>query len=132
MAASRFTADRRARLLGLIEAGVSIEEASERVGVTPKTVRRWVLRGEHGEDDAAGSFADALEAARVRAVAPLGEADLVRVLEAAARRGSIRAAELLLRRLPAEPIESELPVDPFGDVDSLFAQRAWPRTRSRN
>ncbi len=125
MDANRFTAQRRAHLLGLIEGGVSLEEAAERAGTTPKTVRRWALRGAYGEDAEAGAFADALEAARVRAVAPLTESDLVRVLEGAARRGSIRAAELLLRRLDSRPESTrrDPPADPFSTVDEMFARR---------
>lgn len=101
-APSKFDLERRSRLIGLVEAGVSLEQASEKVGVSVKTINRWVHRGHAGLDGVAGAFAEQLDAARNGDTGPLTEEDLYRLLERAARRGSVRAIKLLLERFERE------------------------------
>lgn len=120
MAQVRFTVEKRARLLGLVEAGVSIERASESVGVTQKTVNRWVHRGRAGGDEAAVRFAEDLDRARGESDEPLTTADLVRLLERAARKGSVRAITLLLDRLE---LYEKLGPDGIDDLRSRRRER---------
>ena len=53
--------------------------------------------------------------------AALEEADLVALLEVQARRGHVRAIELLLRRV--KPAESERPPSPLSAIVDEFAAR---------
>jgi hypothetical protein len=51
----------------------------------------------------------------------IGEAE--QILTELARRGSVRAAELMLRRLEANPEAATSEHDPFGEVDQIRRQR---------
>lgn len=99
---ARFTPEKRARLLGMIEGGATMEAACAACDVTPLTVRRWHALGRAGRSPEHAAFAASLDAARESAVAgddgPMTTAELVGLLERQARRGSVRALELLIER----------------------------------
>jgi hypothetical protein len=62
------------------------------------------------------AFVEALEAARYE---PLSEADLVRLLERAARRGSVQACTFLLRRLNRDrQQDARAEPDPLAEFDA--------------
>ena len=119
-----FDEPRRARLLGLIEAGSSLEEAAGRVGVTRQTVFRWQARGRVEEGTPAAVFAERLAAARGEAGADVAsEEEALRLLTRAARKGSVTAMKALLAHHRAER-DSEAPVgNPFENLDELAKKR---------
>lgn len=98
----------------VLTAGGSLTQAAAEAGVSRRTLERWRAQGRDALDRA--PFARlALEADRpaLAAAEPLNESDLIELLEAQARRGSVRAIELLLaaprrlaRRSHAEMIRS--------------------------
>ena len=94
----RFTAERRERLLTLLETGRNLEEAAADVGVNPSTVARWAAQGRAGVDDAHVVFSERYDAIRQGDGEPLSEEDVVRLLEQAARKGSVTAMRTLLDR----------------------------------
>lgn len=119
MRAGRFTPERRERLLVLLELGRSLEEACASAQITRATVAKWAARGRLPDADAeVADFARRLDAIRVGADgARLTEDDALRLLERAARRGSVAAIKALLQRLGEEGEPAREPmceeVDPF-------------------
>ena len=99
---SRFTPERRERLLTLLETGRSVEEAAADVGINPSTVARWAARGRAGDEEAV-EFAERFDAIRQGDGERLSEDDVVRLLEQAAKKGSVTAMKVLLERFKAEP-----------------------------
>lgn len=125
MGAIKFTTDRRERFLTLFERGETIEGACADVGVTRATVRTWAKRGRapHPPDDGSAEFACRFDAIREGRNAPhLTQGDVIRLLERAARKGSVRAIALLLER-PWEKGSSQ-PRQAQGRAVSCATQRS--------
>lgn len=96
---ARFTAERRERFLTLLETGRNVEQAAADVNVNPSTVARWAARGRAGNTDEAREFAERFDAIRAGADDHrLTEADVVRALELAIRKGSVTAMRTWLDR----------------------------------
>jgi hypothetical protein len=108
----------------VLAAGGSLARAAEKAGVTRRTLERWRVQGRAELEQATPLARLALEADRpaARVPEPLGESDLVELLEAQARRGSVRAIELLLARRARAPAEPRAD-DPFRELDELAEQR---------
>lgn len=117
-----FTAERRERLLTLLGAGRNVEEACASAGVGRSTVSRWAARGRGpGADADARSFAERFDAIREgRGEDRLSERDVLRLLERAARRGSVAAMKLLLER-PWEGREAPAPASEDNEEDPFTA-----------
>jgi hypothetical protein len=96
------------------------EEAAAEFGVERRTLRRWMQLGRERPGTVYGELVKAVELATARDDGRLTEKDVVVLLEKAARRGSVRAMELLLRRQSQLPKES--PVS--GLIDELARRRA--------
>lgn len=98
-ARAKFTADRRERLLTLLETGRTVEEACADVEISRTTVNKWVTRGRNGDPDAE-AFAARYDQIRQRGddAASLTPEDLVRRMEKLARDGSFQAIKYLLER----------------------------------
>src|SRR4051812_7804653 len=97
MAQEKFTAERRERFLTLLEVGRNQEEALADVGISRATVTKWAARGRTEKGTPAAAFAERYDVVRGGLhSAELRRDDLVRLLERAARKGSIRAIQLLL------------------------------------
>jgi transcriptional regulator with XRE-family HTH domain len=114
----------------VLAAGGSLNQAAEKARVSRRTLERWRNQGRAELEHASPIARLALEADRPAAVAagPLSEAELVELLEAQARRGSVRAIELLLaRRAKGRPAETPRADDPFREVDELAAKRRRER-----
>jgi len=112
----RFTSERRALYLSLLDTGRNVEEACAAVGVSRSTVSKWAARGRRGHPEAA-EFAERFDAIREgRGDEALTDDDLVALMERSARRGSVKAIELLLKR-PWEQLRGEqtTPRSPFDD-----------------
>ena len=124
MAGKPFDPARRARLVGLIEAGVSLEEAARRVGITRQTVFGWQARGKTEVGTPAAAFAEQLASARGDDVADIAsEEEALRLLTKAARKGSVTAAKALIahHRSQAEPARPA--GNPFENLDELAKRR---------
>jgi hypothetical protein len=109
----------------VLAAGGSFTQAAAEAGVSRRTLERWRAQG-RDELDRAPFARLALEADRPAAAAtePLSESDLIELLEAQARRGSVRAIELLLaRRARAAGKTQPRGDDPFREVDELAEKR---------
>src|SRR4051812_13074610 len=99
-AKSVFLPELRERFLTLLELGRTIESACADVGISRTTVNKWATRGrKEGASAEAAAFAERFDA--IRDLGPyvgLSNEDLIRLLEKAARQGSVRATQLLLER----------------------------------
>ena len=96
---ARFTVERREWFLTLMEAGRSMEEACAAVGVSRPTVSKWRAEGRQAEGGEKAVFAERLDAIRSgEGESRLQPDDVVRMLEVAARNGSVQAMRLLLTR----------------------------------
>jgi Transposase len=127
------------RIVAEILAGGTHAEAATAGGINAATFYQWTARGAEKPTSVYGRFARAVaeaEAERERMAPPVPEGGLVRILEAAARNGSIRAAQWLLERqwperwgpASARPkaveVENEQePTDPFAALDELAVRR---------
>lgn len=81
-----------------MEAGRNVEQACAAVEVSRSTVSKWAARGRQGDREAS-EFAERFDSLREgRGDEPLTDDDLVALLERSARRGSVRAIQMLLER----------------------------------
>jgi transposase-like protein len=98
------------------------EEAAAQFGINPRTLRRWLRRGREQPDSVHGRLVAAAEVAESAIDGPLSQAELLTLLERQARRGHVRAIELLL----AKPWRrQEQPAAPTGsNIDELARRRA--------
>lgn len=122
------TPEVRDRLVALIQAGNYDSVACAAAGVSHRTFKQWVLRGERGDPEWAGF------AGRVGRARAAGEAVNVAVVTAAARESWQAAAWLLERVAPerwAKPSQRDrLPDDP-PPVDELTALDELAERRAR-
>ena len=130
MAGPRFTAERRGRFVGLIEAGSTQEEACAAVGVTRATIVRWVAQGRKGKSTEHAEFAKAMDAARGDRPGPVSGEELIQLLERQARKGSVRAIQLLLER-PWEKKRDAGNEESGDPMDALEGDELAPRRRRR-
>jgi hypothetical protein len=136
----KFTTDLRERLLTLFERGDSLEEACADVGISRATVTKWAARGRkpNAPDDGSAEFAFRLDEIRDgRSEQNLSRDDVIKLLEKAARKGSVQAQKILLERLEKTDAdtdgrtagESQEEADPFTALegDQLAQRRAKRR-----
>ena len=124
MAGKPFDEPRRARLVGLIEAGASLEEAAGRVGITRQTVFRLQAKGRTEEGTPAAMFAAQLAAARGEDGADVAsEEEALRLLTRAARKGSVTAAKALISHHRAARAPEAPAGNPFEQLDDLAKRR---------
>lgn len=124
MMGKAFDAERRARLVGLIEAGCSLEEACGRVGVTRQTVFRWQAKGKSQPGTPAAEFAAALASARGDDSADVAsEEEALRILTRAARKGSVQAARALIAHHRSKLVPEAPAANPFENLDDLAKRR---------
>lgn len=124
MTGKPFDDARRARLVGLIEAGASLEEAANRVGVTRQTVFRWQAKGKTEDGTPAAEFASALASARGDDSADVAsEEEALRILTRAARKGSVQAARALISHHRAQRQPESPAANPFENLDDLAKRR---------
>lgn len=95
-----FTSHQQEGLLRAIESGKTLKASCASVGASVRTVRSWVQVGTEAQDGSPRHvFAQRFSAAKgVKHSLPLSTDELVSMLEASARNGSIKAVELLLKR----------------------------------
>ena len=127
-----FTAEKRAAVLVLMEAGYSMAEAAERVGVNRNTVTNYANAGRENRSPDHVEFAARFDRALGRDIPEdegLTKRDLVRLLEKSAKNGSVQAIKLLLQ-LKADPNlfkqrAAEQPEEkPKSIIDELAQRRA--------
>ena len=117
---AKFTSERRERLLTLLETGRTVEDAAASVGVSPTTVQRWAARGREAVSPDEAEFAERFDAVRQGDGERLSEDDVVRLLEQAAKKGSVTAMKVLLDRFKSEAVPTNVDTDEF---DELKARR---------
>lgn len=114
----KFTAATAGDLVGRLRAGVSIADAARGAGLSERTVETWLRKGRQDPDGRYGDFARRADAARAEAAErPLTEADLVRLLENAAKRGSVQAIRVLLDRHRRRQATGPPADDAFDELD---------------
>jgi transposase len=124
-----FTPERRERFLTLIETGRGVGEAAQAVGISRSAVTKWVREGNaEGAHPDKAEFATRYEALRngPSEVDGLSLADLIKLLEAKARKGDVQAIKLLIDKpwtKNAAPAE-----EPMAPVLSLMDKLAARRT----
>jgi transposase len=106
----------------VLASGGSVAAAAAAGGVSRRTISRWCARGRLELTPFARLAAEADRAPPPQAE-PLGEAEIVELLEREARRGSVRACEVLLRRTLARRPSVSPELDPFAEVDELARRR---------
>jgi len=129
-AESKFTEERRSAVLAGLRAGVSLEDSSRALDVSAGTVSNWLSRGRRERTGKFADFArdvDRARAGRDREVAEHGldTGALLRLLEGAARRGSVQAARFLLERRDREAAggREPKPLDGVVGFDELARRR---------
>ena len=105
--AQRFTLERRQAFLQAIQGGQTQAEACKSVGVSTRTIAKWLSEGRKAGSGDKWKFAEAYDAMKRPPAAELvaetvrgglSEADLVRLLEEAAVGGNVQAMKYLLER----------------------------------
>jgi transposase-like protein len=114
------TADAIAAAAAALERGATVAQAAAEAGVHRRTVERWRRRGEE-ELTPYGRLAAVATKPAPADVGPVTEAELVALLEREARRGRIRAIELLLERIATQTVAPE--TNPFAEVVELAKRR---------
>jgi transposase-like protein len=97
---SSFTVQKRERFLAYLERGETVSQAALQSEISRVTVNKWVREGKEADDNSdKAQFARRYEAI-LAGTGPvqLTRSDLVTMLEARARAGTVRAIELLLTR----------------------------------
>ena len=126
-----FSPERRERFLTLLETGRNVTEAASAVGISRGSVNKWVRAGQAPNAPAdKAEFSRRYEEIRKgpQTNETLTQADLIRLLEVAARKGSVQALKMLLDR----PWEQAKPIDdkPVAPVLSLMDRLAERREAS--
>jgi hypothetical protein len=120
---SRFS-EVRESLIAAVESGTTIGDAARAADVAEATVRGWLREGRRDPESRYAAFAQAIDAARAaRPELPepgLSEADVVALLEQAAKRGSVPAQKALLDRFERQRDNGNREPDEF---DQLKASR---------
>jgi transposase-like protein len=121
---SKLTDEATERLVQSLRAGASIPDAAAFAGLSANTVKSWLRRGRREAGTPFARLAANVDAARAEwtATHPLNEADLLRLLEQAAMRGSVRATVVLLNRIDRarerDGAGAPRARDPFGELDA--------------
>lgn len=140
MSRSALTVDSLAAFESALREGLTFKDASERIGVRPTTAHGWRSRGRAAPDSLFGTFARMVNQVRADAAVnppkrqPAVEDELLRLMEDAARSGSVRAMTWLLERqwperwslrgwvpAPAAPKPSEPKEAGDGGTEDRFA-----------
>lgn len=137
----KFTPARKAIALASLRGGATIQQAATDAGVSRSTIQQHVAWGRSPTaDDNERAFTAAFDAARAgEHLQPLAEDDVVRLLEGAARRGSVAAQKVLLARFAearggsANGADASPPAtasdDPFAELER--GDELAPRRQSR-
>lgn len=97
---SSFTIEASDAIVEALGEGLSLREGAARAGVKYETARGWLRRGRRAATGELHEFAREVDEARANyATAQLDEPELVKLLERAARKGSVQAAKFLLQRI---------------------------------
>jgi hypothetical protein len=124
-------AGKAADIVKAVQAGASLPEACDRVGVNLGTVRGWLRKGRLDAGGRYGQFAAAVDAAGVVPVAedngePLSREEVELLIARSARAGSVPALRLWLDLHRADG-EASARVDAFARFDELAAKRGRSR-----
>lgn len=130
MPPSKFTPTKQVAIAAAVREGVSIPDAARGNDVAPDTVKGWLKKGRANPDGTYGEFAalvdEAMEFVRGIRDDDLAESDpippedeLLRRLDAASKKGSVRATQLLLEaRARKDADGDDEDADPFAQFDS--------------
>jgi transposase len=121
MARSAGFSEARIPELAVRLATASAEQVAEAIDVHPATIRRWLRRGREEPGSIYGRLVEAVDAAGAGRGEALTREELVVLLERQARRGNVRAIQLLLER-PWAKGEQAAPAG--GLIDELAKRRA--------
>ena len=132
---SKFTPQTRAALVAHIRQGGALAQACRESDIGVKTVEGWITRGRRdlateGILSEYAEFAESVDAARELADAEVvTEGDVVKMLERAAKKGSVSAMKILLGRFERQRKAADgegQSDDPFDDLegDELAPRRA--------
>jgi transposase-like protein len=126
-----------------VREGVSISDAARGNDVSPDTVKGWLKKGRNDPDGPYSEFADLVDDALDFVRGMLGDeetepgdvipsrAELIRRLDAASKKGSVRATQLLLEARAREDAEGGTEDDdPLAALDAPPDELAPRRNRS--
>jgi hypothetical protein len=119
MARSASFSEARIPELAVRLASAPTEQVADAIDVHPTTIRRWLRRGREEPGSIYGRLIEAIDAAGGRG-GPLSREELVVLLERQARRGNVRAIQLLLERPWAQGERAE---PASGLIDELARRR---------
>jgi hypothetical protein len=139
---TKFSPDLRERFLTLLERGDSIEDACADIGISRATITKWAARGRKSDaatDDGSAEFAFRFDEIREGlGESSLSRDDVLKLLEKAARNGSVQAQKILLERLEKKDADKDgqgtdgqaEEEDPFAKLpgDELAQRRGGRRT----
>ena len=122
------------QVAALMARGCTATEAAAAVGVSPRTLRRWIERGRRDPESRYAGFVAAVEAAApLEAAGPMSLDEFKLLVARAIRRGSVPAMQVYLRLRELErgqPPSDARAGDPFAFADELAAWRGKRRGAS--
>jgi transposase len=121
MARSASFSEARIPELAVRLATAPTEQVADAIDVHPATIRRWLRRGREEPGSIYGRLVEAVDAAGAGRGEALSREELVVLLERQARRGNVRAIQLLLERPWAK---GEQAPAASGLIDELARRRA--------
>lgn len=140
MPPTKFTSSTQFAIASAIREGVSIPDAARGNDVAPDTVKTWLAKGRKNPDGPYGEFAEMVaEALEFRDLgasenptdAVPSKEELHRRLDAASKKGSVRATQLLLEIRAREDDRDgdESVEDEFGALESPQDELAQARSK---
>lgn len=127
--APRFSPEVQEAFVRFARMGISIRDAAREIGISEKTVKRWLLNGTREPDGPYGEFTRRVNVAREQADGDglseeMTPEELLRVASRAARKGSVQAMRLvwdMLGKRRAEPGSEDDGEEGSRDEDQMKA-----------
>ena len=110
--------------IGALRSGLSLPEACSEVGLPPATVKSWLARGRREDQTEDAPFRGSGRGRSYGRPGTSPREDIMGLLEAAAKKGSVRAIALLLGRID-RAAEARGPISTSTRLGGDLWQRDW-------